>query len=240
MSKKNSAPTDQDVASIIASLGGPVSETTAPVDSPPADEESDGSLAADTPPDDSEYLSAAELSPAAEAAIDAAVVTAAEDDRPIQVNLPARVDPTTVVVGTGDIAKPLVEPTILGKVVPNRPAFDNDGNPLPVGPGQVQPASIIPTLDPNVAAQIQAHARPKSAAEVIHEVTPIEQDPHAPTEEQRQVLTEYGVTAWFNPAENYWTIRQGPRVGAIPNNASIDEWKSRCGAISVIPRLLRQ
>jgi hypothetical protein len=187
MSKKNPTPSDDDVAKILEDLGGPKAEVEA---------------------DDSEFLSMAELSPPDVAP------PPVDDDRPIVVNLPERADPTKVVLAApGDEVVKLVDPVVLGAVVVNKPAFDNNGDPI---------APVEPQVAHSVTVHVPVTMVDADTADVI-----------TPSALEAAVLTAYGVTAWFNPGENYWSIRQGPRVGGVPAGASIDEWKSRCAAISI-------
>lgn len=157
---------------------------------------------------------------------------AVEDDRPITINLPERADPTKLVATSnfGDFPDvpavvPVVEP-LTTTSLPNTPAFDNNGNPIFVA-------------SPNPAHTVTAHVpimnvQQAQTAQVIHEVTPIAEDlAHHPSKEESDVCASYGVNVWWEESGAYWSIRQGPRVGGIPKGASLDEWKSRCAAISV-------
>lgn len=202
--RKNPAPSDDDVSSILDQLG---------------------SVAAAPEVDSSEYMSAQELSAPSAPVGTVAEVTAEEDARPLVINLPAREDPTKVLVAAGpgnnDVVQ-LVEPVILGRVIANTPAFDSNGEPI-------QPAATSSGIDMGVTAT------DGNVLDAIHASTPIADagPENQPTVQQQAVLTAYGVTAWWEPEQKYWSIRQGPRLGGIPEGASLDDWKARCASISV-------
>lgn len=88
MSKNNPAPSDEDVAKLIANLGGSMSAPAAPASEPTAESP------VDVPAD--------------------VAAAAGEDDRPIVLTLPPREDPTATSVGTRNDGTtiPAVEPFV--------------------------------------------------------------------------------------------------------------------------------
>lgn len=203
MSKKSNTPSDDDILKILDQLDG----TTPPVIDLP-----ELGVAG---PIEEETISPEEI--------------AANDERPIVINLPERQDPTKVMLGTVGVADvaavPMVDPVILGPVVENKPAFDNNGEPVAPNPAHSVTAHVPVTM---TVQQAQTN-------QVIHEVTPIADAGavNQPTAEEQEVCTMFGVNVWWEERGEYWSIRQGPRVGGVPAGASLDEWKSRCASISV-------
>jgi hypothetical protein len=134
-----------------------------------------------------------------------------EDDIPIVVNLPDRQDPTKVQVSGAPAGVTAVEPLTLANAA-----------------GMI--TRSIPTL-PHPIVQTPATAQAETADSAEDDTTP----KSLPLEVQ-VILQKYGVAAWKNtddPQKPYWSLRQGPRSGAIRDGAPAVEWEGRCASISV-------
>lgn len=141
--------------------------------------------------------------------------TQVDDDRPIVINLPARQDPSQMLVADG---------------IPQVQALDANGN-IAVGkdPAAAADAVTVSTVTPSA---------PASTAPVVATVhASVEAADAAASlpDEVKEILLETGCYAWLNaddPAKPYWGIRNGPRRGGVPMNASAEEWRGRCSSIS--------
>lgn len=141
-----------------------------------------------------------------------------DDERPIVINLPARQDPSTLLVADG---------------IPQVQALDANGNLAvekdPAHRKDVEVVQSASTVTPSPVASVAP------VAPTVHASVEAADAAASLPDEVKEILRETGCYAWLNaddPAKPYWGIRNGPRRGGVPMNASAEDWRGRCSSIS--------